>query len=162
MVRETIWGGLVETSTALGAANTAAITNVTGAGLLAIRPFTVVRSRFSILVQSDQNAATEFQQMAVGACVVSDQAVAIGATAVPTPMTDKDSDAWFVYEGIMNQFLVISAIGAMSSAGTQRVIDSRAMRKVEDGFQIIVVIENSGLSSGSTIGLVGRFLLKLH
>ncbi len=162
MVRETLWGGLVETSTNLAAANTASITNVTGATLLALRPFTVVRSRMVVHVESDQSAATEIQIVGVGQCVVSDQAVAIGPTAVPTPMTDKDSDAWFTYDTIINSFVVISAIGSFTPAGTSRVIDSKAMRRVEDGFQIITVIENSSISLGSNVIVTGRLLLKLH
>jgi hypothetical protein len=58
------------------------------AAALALRPFTIVRSRFTYGVISDQAASLEDQVGAVGIAVVSDQAVAVGATAVPTPITD--------------------------------------------------------------------------
>ncbi len=159
-VRETAWIGLTETSTTLAAASTASITNVTGAGLLAERPFTIVRARYFVYVQSDQVAATELFQTAFGACVVSDQSVAIGPTAVPTPFTDKDSDAWFVYEIFTDQF--VTGAGNSSKMGIGREVDSRAMRKVEEGFQLIHVVENSTISNGSIVTIGGRVLIKLH
>jgi len=161
MVRETAWLDLTETSNTLGAANTAAITNVTGAGPLAQRPFTVVRARYYIHVQSDQSAASELYQMAFGAVVVSDQAVAIGATVVPTPFTDMGSDAWFVHQIVTNQFLFGTAVG-FRNVGVGLEVDSKAMRRVEEGFQLIHVIENSSLSSGTIVTLAGRVLIKLH
>jgi len=39
-------------------------------------------------VRSDQFVATEGYEIAIGMAVVSDQALAIGVTAVPTPFTD--------------------------------------------------------------------------
>ena len=65
------------------------------AAALALRPFTIVRSRFEVGIISDQTAATEDQLGAIGMAVVSDQAVAVGVTAVPTPITDMGSDLWF-------------------------------------------------------------------
>jgi len=41
-------------------------------------------------------------------------------------------------------------------------VDSKAMRKVEDGFDNIATIERGGTSSGVEVTTAGRQLLKLH
>ena len=96
-----------------------------------------------------------------GHAVVSEPAVAIGVTAVPTPVTDDVSDLWFVYESLMNDFLVTTDVGRLL-AGVQLRFDSKAMRKVEDGEQMISVLENDGASDGSTTLTHFRQLIKLH
>ena len=50
------------------------------------------------MVESDQSAATELFIGNLGLAVVSDQATAVGVTAVPTPATDRGSDLWFLIE----------------------------------------------------------------
>ena len=62
---------------------------------LAKRPFTVTRTIGSIWVRSDQVAAVEDPFGAVGFTVVSDKAIATGVTALPDPITQEGSDAWF-------------------------------------------------------------------
>ncbi len=104
------------------------------AAALALRPFTVVRSIFEMYIRSDQEAAAEIQGCAVGLAVVSDQAVAIGVTAVPTPITDMGSDLWYGYKLITSS----SSSGTGSAvSGRSEVLDSKAMRKVEDGQDMI-------------------------
>ena len=160
--RETLWIGVQETITTLAAANTAALINTLNAAALALRPFTIVRSRFDWSVRSDQTGALEAYQVAFGAAVVSDQAQAIGVTAVPTPFTELGSDLWYVHEVLSGAFVFISGIGVQSPAVVRKDVDSKAMRKVEDGQTMIWVVENSGLSSGSISALAGRVLIKLH
>ncbi len=101
------------------------------AAALALRPFTVVRSRFLVSIASDQVAASETQVGAVGLAVVSDQANAIGVTAVPTPITDMGSDLWFVHQLLYNEMIFGSAIGFQTQAQRIYEIDSKAMRKVD-------------------------------
>ena len=54
----------------------------------------------------------------------------------------------------------------MGTAVTQnlidRNIDSRAMRKVEDGFDIVSVVEAGLIGNGCRVKLGGRMLVKLH
>ena len=161
MVRETIWGDIVATNSSLAAANTAILANVTGAAFLALRPFTAIRTRGILYLISDQTAAAEIQAVNFGVAVVSDQAVAIGITAIPTPTTDAASDSWFVYQSIM------AAHGAGtvdSEQGKLLEYDSRAMRKVEDGSQLVFVLEtgDAAVTAGVNIRHFGRLLLKLH
>ena len=96
--------------------------------------------------------------------VVSDQAEAIGVTAVPTPITDMASDLWFVHQLLYNEFTFADATGFEDRGQEQYVIDSKAMRKVEDGEDVVVVGESaSGAGTGGFVMAVGgRVLVKLH
>ena len=72
-VRATAWVAITETITALGGgANVAVLINTSGAGLNAIRPFTIVRTRGIFCIRSDQQIADESYDAALGYCVVSD------------------------------------------------------------------------------------------
>ena len=147
----------------LAGANTAVLLNSLSAGALDLRPFTVVRTRGFFGIRSDQSATSESFDCALGYCVVSDQALAIGVTAVPTPFTDQGSDLFFVYEALMARFLFISGIGVDPQGMSQFMhYDSKAMRKVNDDSDLITVIENSGISSGVTVHHTARMLVKLH
>ena len=161
MVRETQWGDVVGTQTTLGAPSTAVLINVTGTLLLNLRPWTVVRTRGVLHVRSDQAAASESQAVNYGVAVVSDQAVAIGITAIPTPITDKGSDLWFTYQSLMASH---GAGTVDNELGKMVEYDSRAMRKVEEGTQLEFVVESeiAGLTEGVIIRHSARLLIKLH
>ncbi len=161
MRRESLWLFGAPTITTLASASQAVLLLSLNAAGLALRPFTIVRTRGLFQVSSDQAATTEEYNASVGSAVVSDQASAIGITAIPTPETDRSSDLWFVYETIAGNFTVSSAIG-LFEAGHERVIDSKAMRKVEDGEDFVTVIETSVVSSGARVYYSDRVLVKLH
>ena len=91
--------------------------------------------------------------------MVSDQAVAIGVTAVPTPDTDRGSDLWYVFEEIFGEFVFISGVGTQERGQLHR-FDSKAMRKVEDGQDIITVAESPNTSAKIQVAV--RCLIKLH
>jgi hypothetical protein len=98
-------------------------------------------------------------------CVVSDQATAIGVTAVPTPVTDDGSDLFFVYERLVND-ITLSSSGAGTGnfliAGRERIVDSKAMRKVEDGSDLILTTEGGPNNDGFVLTSYMRVLVKLH
>ncbi len=127
--RETVWLGVTDTETTLTPANPVLI-NALNAAALALRPFTVVRARGFIYVRSDQIAASESFGAALGVAVVSDEARAIGVTAIPTPITEDSSDLWFTYESIAGFSRFGDATG-FGNEGSGRTYDSRAMLKVE-------------------------------
>ncbi len=163
MVRESIWADFVTTETTLGGAPTAVLINVTGAALLAQRPWTIVRTRGILHVRSDQTGADETFIGDLGMAVVSDQAAAIGITAVPTPLTDKGSDLFFVYQQIMDRVGVgtgVAAAGVATTTGKFMEYDSKAMRRCEEGSQIVTVVENE--ISGCVLTHSARALIKLH
>ena len=129
---------------------------------LALIPFTVVRTRMEARIVSDQALATENQIGAFGWVKVSEQAAAIGITAVPTPITDESSDLWFVHQNMLSNFRV-DANGDGGTSGTGYSIDSKAMRKFEDGDQMLGIAEVDVTDGfGLEMVTIGRILIKLH
>ncbi len=159
--RKTFWFQGAYVNTNLPSANSAVIVTSLNAAALALRPFTIIRTRGAWGVRSDQSAASENQFVNYGSIVVSDQAVAIGVTAVPTPVTD-DQSSWIHFEQHVGHFLFVSGIGVDPRAIMQHQIDSKAMRKVEEGQDLINVLENSGISNGAQVVTFQRVLIKLH
>ncbi len=158
--RETQWISIPAAFDTLAASAAAVLSSSLNAVALALRPFTVVRTHLNLLVISDQGGASEFYIGNVGFAVVSDQAVAIGISAVPTPATDLGSDLWFLHSSWMGQFERGDTTGFKEDAGKD--IDSKAMRKV-NADQDIVIVKEAGIgSSGCIVGTVGRMLIKLH
>ena len=156
--RETVWFGATVLANTLASGTPVFVAALNAAGL-ALRPFTIVRSRGWSYVVTDQEAADEVQSAAVGLAVVSDQASAIGVTALPTPVTDSASDLWFVYDWNASDFRFGDATG-FGKVGNFREIDSKAMRKVEDGQDVVQVVENTG--TGADFRIFVRMLVKLH
>ena len=159
--RESLWLFIGETERTLAAASTATFINSLNAAALALRPFTVVRTRGTFHVRSDQTGALEMYQAALGYAIVSDQASAVGITALPTPFTDSGSDLWYTREVITSVFGFISGVGTQE-LGILKTYDSKAMRKVELGQDLAVVIEISSISLGANVVHEGRALVKLH
>ena len=157
-VRKTLWVPF-ELATSVIASGAATIIHTVSAGLLALRPFTIVRTLLSYQLESDQAAAIEHQMAGTGVAVVSDQAVAVGVTAVPTPTTDMGSDLWFIHQLIFGDE---SALTDRTRSATRVLVESKAMRKVQDGEDIVHVIEADTLGDGITIRSGGRMLIKLN
>ncbi len=143
------------------AANTRILNLVLNASGLALRPFTVLRTRLELMWTSDQTTATEMPFGAMGFGVVSDVASGVGAAAVPDPITDADFD-WLAYQGLLNQFTFLDATGVVGDAGHHYTVDSKAMRKVGQADDLIMVTSNADPAVGATISMVGRILVKLH
>ncbi len=162
--RETLWIGGASFQQTLATTTTAVLITSLNAVALALRPFTIVRTRGMIRVMSDQSGASETWGASYGRAVVSDQASAIGVTAVPTPTTDNASDLWFVFEFVAGRF-AFGSTASFIEIGQERIIDSKAMRKVEDGQDVISVGEGPGAgltATGSIIHGFTRMLVKLH
>jgi len=154
--RLTSWVGLGPVSvTVTGEGGT--ILAAGNAALLAKRPFTIIRLHLEVHIRSDQSAALEAFGGAVGVAVVSDQSVAVGVSAVPTPFTDDSSDLWMLHQWIMGA----SGTSTDGQFGSLYSIDSKAMRKVNDDQDIIVVHElSSTLGEGQILRMAGRMLIK--
>ena len=149
---------------------TSAVMTATGGTLMvaltglekAKRPFTIVRTRMLISIISDQTAASESQFGAFGMVVTTDQAVASGVGAVPTPVTDAGSDAWFVHQFFHGQFTFATASGFAEGGHSEYQIDSKAMRKVSEDDDVIGVGEFASGSEGLILTISGRLLIKEH
>ncbi len=156
--RLTEWFGVPFTvvETALPQASFIIFTSLTAAGL-AKRPFTIIRTVGLLTIGNDQAAAFEFPSGALGGIVVSEKAVATGATAIPDPVTEVNSDEWFLY--------VPWAVSSDANGGGRPTrdfaFDSRAQRKVEDGEDIAFVVANAHNADAALFQLNMRVLVKL-
>jgi len=159
--RLTVWFGIQPVNTTLGAASTATILTSLNAAALAFRPFTIIRTRLQMHVRSDTLAALENYSLGFAAAVVSDQASVIGITAVPTPDTDRDSGLFFVYEEIYGTLGFVTGEG-VQEVGQSRIVDSKAMRKVDVGQDLVMVAETTAISLGAVITVGGRMLIKTN
>ncbi len=160
--RKTFWFTSVIAEDNLPSASSAVIVTSLNAAALALRPFTIIRTRGFVAVRSDQSGVDEKQQVAFGGIIVSDQAAAIGITAVPTPVTD-DQSTWFFLQHHVGRFEFITGTGVQANmVPWMRDIDSKSMRKVEEGQTALTIAENSATSDGTDIVTYARMLIKLH
>ncbi len=161
--RETAWFSSKDSTgfTSL-AAGTAILDASLNATALATRPFTIVRIRGLLWWDSDQTAVTEVPFGALGMAVVSDQASAIGVTAVPTPISDEGSDLFMLWQPFVSATKFSTDIGYQNPSGNVFHFDSKAMRKVNDDQDFVIVLENASGSHGGSYVVKFRFLIKLH
>jgi len=128
---------------------------------LAKLPFTITRTIGLLSIISDQATASESPHGAYGALVVSEKAATLGPTALPDPVTEGNSDEWFLY-GIWDAMTVVAAAPAQVIT-RQYAFDSRAQRKVEEGEQIVFMIANAALTpANAKYHWQFRILIKLH
>ncbi len=158
--RGSVWLGLNIGATAIPASS-AVLVGSLNAAALALRPFTVVRTRFVVRWASDQVAAIEDPHGALGMIVVTDTAVAAGVASIPTPTTNTNA-GWFVHQPLLVGFDFITGVGFDSNAGMQYTVDSKAMRKVGDDDQVPIVVDNNNGADAAIVTMIGRMLVKLH
>jgi len=158
--RESLWVGGSAVAVVLSGPAVTSLTHVMNAAFLALRPFTIVRTRGMWLCQSDQVAASESFIGNQGHCVVSDQAVAGGVGVIPTPATERGSDLFFVHQSWVGG---VDLVGTSWAADlTPQHYDSRAMRRVDDDSQVVVTVEAGLIGTGVLITNTFRRLIKLH
>ncbi len=147
--REMVWIPFQPERTAFTSLQTTVLGTLNAAAL-ALRPFTLIRSRGWLRIGSDQGATTEAQFCTYGHIVVKLTATVAGVASLPTPITESGAD-WHVFEMITAGVLVSSATSVLEF-GFQRGFDSKAMRKVGDDDDIAIVAEApaTGISSEST------------
>ncbi len=104
---------------------------------------TVRRTRGVAIISSDQAAGVEDQFGALGFIMVNDLALAAGAVSIPGPVTDGSDDGWFVWQPLLG----VGNIGANGRVGYVVPFDSKAMRRVEEGFGIAIMVENASAAN---------------
>ena len=163
MRRETLWLSATFAQATLGAASTAALVTSLNASALALRPFTIVRTRGYMSVRSDGFAVStaEIYEAAYGEIVVTDQASAAGVASVPTPAAEDALD-WHVYERSGGRTQISAAGLDQFNVNVRQDIDSKAMRKVDVGEDLITVVETSSASLGAIVSFYTRVLIKLY
>ena len=142
------WAGL-EVNVQVVAGNTAVLLATIALSNAGIDE-TILRSLGSFVVSSDQVAAGETQLGAIGMIVVSDQAIGVGITAVPHPVTDIDDDGWLVHLPIAQKLHRGDGTGFVYAPTID--FDSKVKRVVHDGQSVALVIENS---SGPGLEIAG-------
>jgi len=127
---------------------------------------TIIRLRGSLMCKLTTVTALGdgFSRVAVGFCVVSENASGVGATAVPHPIADIQWDGWF-WHTIFNlrSEPTTAEVWADPMGQWREIIDSKAMRKTRAGDVIIGVVEVAGEIGTAVINLVAntRVLIKL-
>ncbi len=146
-------------STAVARATIAPATKVLlGSFVLgATRDETVLRTRGLVAIASDQAVTVEDQVGAYGLVVVSDLALAAGAASIPGPVTDESDDGWFVWVPFGQQ----SQQDADGISSLMYPFDSKAMRRIEDGYGVAIMIENASATAGLQVLDVVSLLSKL-
>jgi len=130
---------------------------------LAKLPFTITRTVGMLSIFSDQAIIAEFGHGAFGALVVSEKAATTGVTALPDPVTEANSDEWFLY-GEWDTTNRVDAGGSAGFGGKHTIMfDSKAQRKVQEGEQIAFMIANAA-AAGNAVQYFWQFrlLIKLH
>ena len=154
-----IQAGVGRTTIVGGAKTLISILNATG---LALRPFTVLRTRMLLALTTDQEAADEGPFGVYGHIIVSDTAAAVGVTAIPDPSQLVNPDAsWYVYEPLQTQFVTTAGGAAFLTSPNHRMIDSKAMRKVGADDQLCALYTDEA-GVGSFLTDIGRTLIQLH
>ena len=97
---------------------------------------TLVRTRGELLVYlSSVNVALDGMKVAVGICIVSENAFNVGIMAIPQPLTDIGWDGWLWYwTGHMEAVGNITEAdfqGQLGAMAARIEIDSKAMRKIK-------------------------------
>lgn len=91
------------------------------------------RGRFAL-----QGVGEDKRLGALGFVIVNDLAAAAGVASMPGPVTDASDEGWFVWEPFVSSK---SSAAALESVNYE--FDSKGMRKLEQGFQIAVIVENA-------------------
>ncbi len=96
---------------------------------------------------------------AIGMAVVSDQASAAGIASLPTPITESESDLWYLWKafGLVSELSVAGGVNSMTFE-----FDSKAQRKVGDGEDLVTVVENGSATTGLGFLIQFRELIKTH
>jgi len=125
---------------------------------------TVIRTRGLIeLTISAATAGLDGYAGAFGIAICSNDAFAVGVTAVPTPISDVAWDGW-----MWHQFFSVHAPAAFQATGTGPYattieIDCKAMRKINVGETLYMAVEATEIGACVlTVRADTRILSKLH
>ena len=158
--RKSTWGFGGDSS-----AGTVAISAITGTilgtGAVALlEGLTIVRTRGEILMWlSAVGTAQDGISGALGLCIVSENAFAVGSTAVPHPITDIAWDGWYWWHAV-NLFAPSTTQATLDRViASQRLeVDSKAMRKIKLSDTVALVWE--GVTEVGVVTVNVRFALR--
>ena len=161
-VRNRAWTGSFETALVSIPANSAVLLS----GFVPQNPgidLTILRTVGEIFVSSDNAAASETQVGAVGMIIVTDDAFAVGITAIPDPVASVFDDGWFMFQSFAQKTTFLSSIGFNDPSGMKYSYDSKAKRILEGaGKTIVIVAANAHATEGFNLLLNTRILTQLR
>ena len=111
--------------------------------------FTIVRTlgTFGVTVQASSTRTNVIG--AFGICIVNGEAFDAGVASLPTPWTESPDNRWYVHQYF--NFTSIPGTGNVSNVGSavgeQIMIDSKGMRKLNEGDVFCLMVENASLDS---------------
>jgi len=120
---------------------------------------TLVRTRGALIGLSDQATAAEGGVIGFGIMFQNERARVAGSASCPRPLSDPDG-GWFVHEILPWMSRSTTDVG-QENAGFERIIDSKAMRKVKGNDSMIFRIENGSSSFGMRLTFGLHFLFKV-
>ena len=140
---------------------------IIGAGVVAlVGGLTIVRIRglFRMMLQGTVGATGDGFQGALGMCVVSEDAFAVGATAIPDPVTDLSWDGWMYHQILSVHSPTAGASGLEGAQSTEQSfnIDGKAMRKFDESDVLVAIVQL--VEAGTVVADVwmdSRVLVKL-
>ena len=123
-------------------------------------PGTIVRTRGVLYTKSDSVAAVEEPFGALSFSIVGDAARIAGIASLNTPIEEEAAEQYFVYEQWFGGNTALAA-GAADGRWYVQSFDSKAMRKVEEGESIAIILENAHASHGVFYIIKYRMLMKV-
>ena len=120
---------------------------------------TIIRTRGQVSIQPGSFAADLNVIGAFGVGIVSDEAAAIGVTAVPGPFDSADWTGWYVWRSFSLHLDVQSAVGFDVQSMINMEVDSKAMRKIYPNETFVLVAESQ--AGAFDISMPLRTLVKL-
>jgi len=142
--RKTAWQQGPEAAGVIFSTTSSALWDATGSSMVSGREVTIVRTRGEVnIILNVCNASLGGFRGALGIAIATPEAIAVGITAVKTPLADVDWDGW-LWHSMFDVHAITSTIsdGVNSSAVQQRItIDSKAMRKISDEQVVFGAIE---------------------
>ncbi len=118
---------------------------------------TLVRVRGMLHIGSDQAGAVEAQIGAFGFIRVTDTALAVGVTAIPSPVFNADDDGWVLWQPFAQSGLI-----AAGRDGERYMLDTKAQRIVRESQALAVVIENAHATAGLQVMFQLRALARFR
>ncbi len=157
--RATNWGRFVDVAQVTIAVSTKVLVatftlNTAGIGE------TIIRTLGGIAVSTDNTSGNEDQLGAMGMIVVNDLAIAAGVASIPGPVTDSSDDGWFVWTPFCQRHLIGATVTSMVSQWY--AFESKAARRVEEGFGIAIVVENASAANAFTVAMAKSILSKVN
>ena len=156
--RQTDWVGVADQGfVAVGAGATIILNSFTPSAANMVRP-TITRSRGSFGIRPASAGTDQAIIGVLGICVVTTVAFTAGVASVPGPFSDAGWNGWFVWEPFSNFLEVTTDIGRFLGSW-ERLVDSKAMRRIGDEDTMITVVESQGVAFDVSANI--RTLFKL-